>query len=232
MVKQRVTHTGAMVLVGLLAMAGGHVAAQAQTPVTTNGLGTVAPAGSGQGGISVCATTLTNGPETALMVVPSGTVFEARAPAAKQGGQAFVTTETVTLTHMQPCGMADASTLVSHTRHWLVNPVKAPPETVFKPVGEVSGNGLDNAVGEETAGRRTAFKKWAIVAHVQGRLHETVYLTESAADIEDPDAPQKPEQAHLYQAPLLLRRWGCAGQHTLFWGGVGQILEEFAQHTR
>lgn len=190
MAKLKTSHTCAMILAAFCGVAGGAV--QAQTPVNTNGLGTVGPVSSGQGGISVCASNLAAGPETELLVVPSGTVFEARPKSGKQGAQAFVTTETVTLTHMQPCGMADASTLISHTRHWLVDPVKAPPETVFKPVGEVSGNGIDTTFGDETTGLRAAFKSGAIMAHVQGSLHDTVYLTESAADIEDPDAPQKP----------------------------------------
>lgn len=195
MVKHSMSAKWAVMMVALCGAAdwGGSAAyAQTESQVPDNGLGTVSSATNGQGAISVCASTLSQGPETALLVVPSGTVFEAGATGEKAGGQAFVTTETVTLTKMQPCGMADASTLVSHTRHWLVNPVKAPASVLFHAVGEVSGNGLDTTFGDETSGLRVALKTGAITAHVQGRLHDTVYLTESEADIEDPDALQKP----------------------------------------
>jgi len=192
MVKQTVFGTWALALGTLWGVVAMGQAAQAQTPVTSNGLGTVALSTNGQGSISICANSLSKGAETDLLVVPSGTVFAQQASTGKQGAQAFVTTETVTLTHMQPCGLTDGSTLVSHTRHWLVNPVKAGADVVFHTVGEVSGNGLDTSFDDETLGLRAAFKNGSIIAHVQGPLHDTVYLTESAADIEDPDAPQKP----------------------------------------
>ncbi|MCG4259135.1 hypothetical protein K6W36_00845 [Acetobacter senegalensis] len=157
------------------------------------GLGGVAPSLNGQGGVDICfAHQKSDHPDT-LMVIPSGTVFVARRPANGRKDPAqmegLVTTETVTLTEMQPCGMADASTLVSRTRHWLINPVRPQVDVTFQPVGEVSGNGVDMTFEDEASGFQAAVKAGIITAHVEGPLHDTVYLSESPADIEDPDAP-------------------------------------------
>lgn len=111
--------------------------------------------------------------------------------------EAVVTTETVTLTDMQPCSGADASTLVSRTRHWLVDPVRPQAAVELRPVGEVSGNGVDTTFEEESDGFRNAIKSGAVTAHVQGTLKETVALTETQADIPDtPDDQSGPDWVH------------------------------------
>lgn len=78
------------------------------------------------GTVSVCLRADIALPPQAMQVVASGTVFTAQTKAGgRKGGEeneALVTTETVTLTHMQPCMDADASTVISHTRRWLVSP--------------------------------------------------------------------------------------------------------------
>lgn len=195
MIKQKTVQSYGAIFAVLLAAAScfsAPVLAQAPEKGPAVG-GTLAPIVTGQGGVSVCLTSSQDEQQpTSLLVVPSGTVFEAATGPGGHTAQAFVTTETVTLTKAQPCGIADASTVVSHTRHWLVNPVKPQTETKFHPVGEVSGNGVDTSFGDEDATLRHAITADHLIARVQGRLHDTVFLTESDADIEDPDAPPKP----------------------------------------
>ncbi|WP_086651192.1 hypothetical protein [Acetobacter cibinongensis] len=193
MIRQTKVHSYGAILAAVLAAApcfSAPVLAQAPEhgPVAAN----LAPIVTGQGGVSVCLTSQQDEQATSLLVVPSGTVFEASTGPGGHTAQAFVTTETVTLTKAQPCGIADASTVVSHTRHWLVNPVKPQADTQFHPVGDVSGNGVDTSFGDEDETLRHAISSGHLLARVQGRLHDTVFLTESDADIEDPDAPAKP----------------------------------------
>lgn len=163
----------------------------------------VAPSLDGQGGVAICFAHRPQDKPDTLMVIPSGTIFVAHSPAngRKQPAQAegFVTTETVTLTEMQPCSMADASTVVSHTRHWLVNPVQPQPTITFQPVGDVSGNGLDSGFEDDESGFRAAVKAGIITAHVQAPLHDTVYLTESDADL--PDAGVRGSDTHMPDRP-------------------------------
>ncbi|MCP1269994.1 hypothetical protein [Acetobacter cerevisiae] len=151
--------------------------------------------------VSICVKPPPGAARDTLLVIPSGTVLVGQAvPAGRRQSaqmEAVVTTETVTLTEMQPCSGADASTLVSRTRHWLVDPVRPQAAVVLHPVGEVSGNGVDTSFEEEPDAFRSAVKTGAITAHVQGTLKETVALTETQADIpEEPDNSMGPDWAH------------------------------------
>lgn len=158
------------------------------------------PSAGGQA-VSICVKPQPGAARDTLLVIPSGTVLVGQtAPAGRRQSaqmEAVVTTETVTLTEMQPCSGADASTLVSRTRHWLVDPVRPQAAVVLHPVGEVSGNGVDTSFEEEPDAFRSAVKTGAITAHVQGTLKETVALTETQADIpEEPDNAMGPDWAH------------------------------------
>lgn len=160
-------------------------------------------AGASAGGqaVSICVKPQPGAARDTLLVIPSGTVLVGQTmPAGRRQSaqmEAVVTTETVTLTEMQPCSGADASTLVSRTRHWLVDPVRPQAAVVLHPVGEVSGNGVDTSFEEEPDAFRSAVKTGAITAHVQGTLKETVALTETQADIpEEPDNSMGPDWAH------------------------------------
>ncbi|WP_212374001.1 hypothetical protein [Acetobacter persici] len=173
------------------------------------GLGTAgltdggAGAGASSGGqaVAICFRPQPGAARDTLLVIPSGTVLVGQTvPAGRKSArqmEAVVTTETVTLTDMQPCSGADASTLVSRTRHWLVDPVRPQAAVELRPVGEVSGNGVDTTFEEESDGFRNAIKSGAVTAHVQGTLKETVALTETQADIPDtPDDQSGPDWVH------------------------------------
>ncbi|MCX2560066.1 hypothetical protein OQ252_01435 [Acetobacter farinalis] len=153
---------------------------------TASGAGATEAAGASQGAVSVCFKPGAGAARDTVLVIPSGTVFAgSSAPVARNRStpmEGVVTTETVTLTDMQPCSGADASSVVSRTRHWLVDPVRPQP-VVLRPVGEVSGNGVDTAFGNEPDSFRSAVKTGALTARVQAVLKETVYLTETPADI-------------------------------------------------
>ncbi|WP_215762164.1 hypothetical protein [Acetobacter sp. P1H12_c] len=168
------------------------------------GLGTAgltdvgAGASSGGQAVAICFRPQPGAARDTLLVIPSGTVLVGQTvPAGRKSArqmEAVVTTETVTLTDMQPCSAADASTLVSRTRHWLVDPVRPQAAVELRPVGEVSGNGVDTTFEEESDGFRNAIKSGAVTAHVQGTLKETVALTETQADIPDtPDDQSGPD---------------------------------------
>ncbi|MFT8676459.1 MAG: hypothetical protein ABF990_03395 [Acetobacter sp.] len=164
----------------------------------------------GSGAANVCLAPQAAQPAQALVVVPSGTVFTARqwqrrvvprrgAPhrthvVVDSRTEGFVTTETVTLTHMQPCAQADASSVVSHTRHWLVAPVNAAADLSFHAVGEISGNGLDTTMADEDTSFRSLASSGQLLASVSQSLNETVYLQEGPADIlsEDTDDAAHP----------------------------------------
>lgn len=139
------------------------------------------------GTVSVCLRADIAQPLQAMQVVASGTVFAAQAkaggPKAGEENEALVTTETVTLTHMQPCMDADASSVISHTRHWLVSPVTAQSGVVFHAIGEVSGNGLDTAFDDEGASFRDIVRAGGITATVRSPLTDAVSLMEGAADL-------------------------------------------------
>lgn len=139
------------------------------------------------GTVSVCLRADIAQPPQAMQVVASGTVFTAQTKAAgRKGGEeneALVTTETVTLTHMQPCMDADASSVISHTRHWLVSPVQPQSGVVFHAVGEVSGNGLDTAFDDEGTSFRDIVRAGGITATVHNPLTDAVSLMEGAADL-------------------------------------------------
>ncbi|MBS1000475.1 hypothetical protein JK169_05500 [Acetobacter persici] len=171
------------------------------------GLGTAgltdggAGASSGGQAVAICFRPQPGAARDTLLVIPSGTVLVGQTvPAGRKSArqmEAVVTTETVTLTDMQPCSGADASTLVSRTRHWLVDPVRPQAAVELRPVGEVSGNGVDTTFEEESDGFRNAIKSGAVTAHVQGTLKETVALTETQADIPDtPDDQSGPDWVH------------------------------------
>lgn len=151
-----------------------------------SGAGATESAGASQGAVSVCFKPGAGAARDTVLVIPSGTVFAgSSAPVARNRStpmEGVVTTETVTLTDMQPCSGADASSVVSRTRHWLVDPVRPQP-VVLRPVGEVSGNGVDTAFENEPDSFRSAVKTGALTARVQAVLKETVYLTETPADI-------------------------------------------------
>ncbi|ASC04595.1 hypothetical protein [Acetobacter pasteurianus] len=139
------------------------------------------------GTVSVCLRADIAQPPQAMQVVASGTVFTAQTKAGgRKGGEeneALVTTETVTLTHMQPCMDADASSVISHTRHWLVSPVQPQSGVVFHAVGEVSGNGLDTAFDDEGTSFRDIVRAGGITATVHNPLTDAVSLMEGAADL-------------------------------------------------
>ncbi len=139
------------------------------------------------GTVSVCLRADIAQPPQAMQVVASGTVFAAQAkagdPKAGEENEALVTTETVTLTHMQPCMDADASSVISHTRHWLVSPVTVQSGVVFHAIGEVSGNGLDTAFDDEGASFRDIVRAGGITATVRSPLTDAVSLMEGAADL-------------------------------------------------
>ncbi|GFE92217.1 hypothetical protein [Acetobacter persici] len=160
-----------------------------------------AGASSGGQAVAICFRPQPGAARDTLLVIPSGTVLVGQTvPAGRKTArqmEAVVTTETVTLTDMQPCSGADASTLVSRTRHWLVDPVRPQAAVELRPVGEVSGNGVDTTFEEESDGFRNAIKSGAVTAHVQGALKETVALTETQADIPDtPDDQPGPDWVH------------------------------------
>ena len=155
-------------------------------------------ASSGGQAVAICFRPQPGAARDTLLVIPSGTVLVGQTvPAGRKTArqmEAVVTTETVTLTDMQPCSGADASTLVSRTRHWLVDPVRPQAAVELRPVGEVSGNGVDTTFEEESDGFRNVIKSGAVTAHVQGTLKETVALTETQADIPDtPDDQSGPD---------------------------------------
>ena len=154
------------------------------------GLGVVQQVPKGQGGVSICVASPA-GAKGFPLIIPAGTIF-ADAISDYTPGQAFITTQTVVLTADRPCDVADASSVVSHTRHWLTPQVLPQFDTLFQPVGETSGNGVDTGFEEEDIGFRRLIASGAVTAHVLDRLHDTIYLTESNADIEDPDAPPVP----------------------------------------
>lgn len=139
------------------------------------------------GTVSVCLRADIAQPPQAMQVVASGTVFTAQTKAGgRKGGEeneALVTTETVTLTHMQPCMDADASSVISHTRRWLVSPVQPQSGVVFHAVGEVSGNGLDTAFDDEGTSFRDIVRAGGITATVHSPLTDAVSLMEGAADL-------------------------------------------------
>lgn len=172
-------------------------AAQADAGKTDTGS---AEASAGGQAVSICFKPQPGAARDTLLVIPSGTVLVGRTVLQGRKGaqmEAVVTTETVTLTEMQPCSGADASTLVSHTRHWEVDPVRPQAAVVLQPVGEVSGNGVDTTFSEEPESFRNAIKNGAITAHVQGTLKETVALTETQADIpQAPESASGPDWAH------------------------------------
>nr|WP_025827079.1 hypothetical protein [Acetobacter persici] len=160
-----------------------------------------AGASSGGQAVAICFRPQPGAARDTLLVIPSGTVLVGQTvPAGRKSArqmEAVVTTETVTLTDMQPCSGADASTLVSRTRRWLVDPVRPQAAVELRPVGEVSGNGVDTTFEEESDGFRNAIKSGAVTAHVQGTLKETVALTETQADIPDtPDDQSGPDWVH------------------------------------
>lgn len=127
-----------------------------------------------------------------LLVVPSGTVFALPAPrhgrhAPAVAGQALVTTETVTLTTDQPCMGADASSVLSHTRNWLVVPVKPVQGSIFHAVGRVSGNGLDTALSDEDDDFRAQMRAGKLSASPRGVLDDVIALQETDADLPQSD---------------------------------------------
>ncbi len=142
------------------------------------------------GPTTVCITAQAAQQPQTLVVVPSGTVFAtdtdvaghaAHAPPAK----AIVTTETITLTHMQPCMVADASSVVSHTRHWLAEKVRPHGGVVLHAVGEVSGNGVDTDMGDEDTSLRDLIHSGALSATLNRTVQDPVFLQESDADLPD-----------------------------------------------
>lgn len=142
------------------------------------------------GPATVCITAQAAQPAQTLVVVPSGTVFATRVsssahPEHAATAQAIVTTETITLTHMQPCMGADASSVVSHTRNWLREKVSPHHGVVLHAVGEVSGNGLDTDMGDEDASLRDLVHTGALSATINHTVQDPVFLQESDADLPD-----------------------------------------------
>ncbi|MFT8419224.1 MAG: hypothetical protein ABF636_10420 [Acetobacter sp.] len=142
------------------------------------------------GPTTICITAQAAQPAQTLVVVPSGTVFvskpdTARHPENGVPAQAIVTTETITLTHMQSCMAADASSVVSHTRHWLHEKVRPRTGEVLHAVGEVSGNGVDTDMGDEDSSLRDLVHSGALSATINRTVQDPVYLQESDADLPD-----------------------------------------------
>ncbi|MDE7546626.1 hypothetical protein PY793_01325 [Acetobacter fabarum] len=141
------------------------------------------------GPTTVCITAQAAQQPQTLVVVPSGTVF-ATADTGRSGpdggalqAQAVVTTETITLTHMQPCMAADASSVVSHTRHWLEEKVRPHNGLVLHAVGEVSGNGLDTGMEDEDTSLRDLVHSGALRLSINRTVQDPVFLRESDADL-------------------------------------------------
>jgi hypothetical protein len=153
--------------------------------------------------VTVCLAVAALSDARAIVVVPSGTVFAAQGKARGKKahgatvttGQALVTTETVTLTATQPCVGADAAGVVSATRGWRgPAAVSGGREQVFRPVGRVSGNGLDTRwLDDETL--RALVQAGGLSATAHGRLSQDVRLLESAADQEDADREEQARAA-------------------------------------
>lgn len=153
--------------------------------------------------VTVCLAVAALSDARAIVVVPSGTVFAAQGKARGKKahgatvttGQALVTTETVTLTATQPCVGADAAGVVSATRGWHgPAAVSGSREQVFRPVGRVSGNGLDTRwLDDETL--RALVQAGGLSATAHGRLSQDVRLLESAADQEDADREEQARAA-------------------------------------
>lgn len=142
------------------------------------------------GPATICITAQAAQPAQALVVVPSGTVFATpisggKHPENAASAQAIVTTETVTLTHMQPCMGADVSSVVSHTRHWLREKVSPHHGLLLRAVGEVSGNGLDTDMGDEDASLRDLVHAGGLSATINRTVQDPVFLQESDADLPD-----------------------------------------------
>lgn len=143
------------------------------------------------GPTTVCITAQAAQAPQALVVVPSGTVFateESARPASTRStaaAQAVVTTETITLTHMQPCMQADASSVVSHTRHWLHEKVRPHNGLVLHAVGEVSGNGVDTDMQDEDASLRDLVHSGALSMTISRNVQDPIFLQESDADLPD-----------------------------------------------
>lgn len=140
--------------------------------------------------VTVCLSAQAAQPAQTLVVVPSGTVFATQAPGGGHPehappAQALVTTETITLTHMQPCTGADASSVVSHTRHWLGEKVRPRNGLVLYALGEVSGNGVDTDMGDEDASLRGLVHDGALSATINHTVQDPVFLQESDADLPD-----------------------------------------------
>ncbi|MFT9417302.1 hypothetical protein [Acetobacter sp.] len=143
------------------------------------------------GPTTVCITAQAAQQPQTLVVVPSGTVFAAE-DTARSGpagyvpqAQAVVTTETITLTHMQPCMAADASSVVSHTRHWLHEKVHSHSGQVLHAVGEISGNGVDTGMEDEDTALRDLVHSGALSLSINRTVQDPVFLQESDADLPD-----------------------------------------------
>lgn len=142
------------------------------------------------GPTTVCLTAQAAQPAQTLVVVPSGTVFATETGSAMptertDPAQAIVTTETITLTHMQPCMAADASSVVSHTRHWLREKVRPHTGQSLHAVGEVSGNGVDTDMQDEDGSFRDLVHSGALSATLNRTVQDPVFLQESDADLPD-----------------------------------------------
>ncbi|GBQ33562.1 hypothetical protein GOB83_01735 [Acetobacter fabarum] len=147
------------------------------------------------GPTTVCITEQAAQQPQTLVVVPSGTVFATddtarpgpagHTPQAQAQAQAVVTTETITLTHMQPCMAADASSVVSHTRHWLHEKVRPHSGQVLHAVGEVSGNGVDTGMEDEDTSLRDLVHSGALSLSINRTVQDPVFLQESDADLPD-----------------------------------------------
>lgn len=142
------------------------------------------------GPTTVCITTQAAQQPQTLVVVPSGTVFatgaaEGRGAAGSSPAAAIVTTETITLTHMQPCSVADASSVVSHTRHWLREKVRPRAGQTLYAIGEVSGNGVDTDMSDEDSAFRDMVHAGALSASINHTVQDPVFLQESDADLPD-----------------------------------------------
>lgn len=142
------------------------------------------------GPTTVCITAQAAQQPQTLVVVPSGTVFATDDTAghtqqAQAQAQAVVTTETITLTHMQPCMAADASSVVSHTRHWLHEKVRPHNGQVLHAVGEVSGNGVDTGMEDEDTSLRDLVHSGALSLSINRTVQDPIFLQESDADLPD-----------------------------------------------